>query len=253
MDSVNPEEDDISSLKKGFSEEKTGWFVALFGINRESLKKRIVASQLELTVDEVVSWKMIGVIGGAAVFVVFLLFGTVGSAAFISLMVSFVGWTAMDVKIDRAKLIKDVQINKEIDMYLDLLSSLTENMTVPVAVDKLTVKYQSIISREFRKATIISKYESIAWTDAIVRVANENDNELFKDVVSQLKLAIEKGTTGTSESLRKIAANIRLTKKQIIEEQIRKISTKMLLPIAFFELIPMLGIIALPIAFSFKF
>lgn len=220
----------------------------LLGLNIDVLEKQIREARLEktFTAEEVVSMKLLGTAG----MIIFLIAAFslnfnmlfVLAAVICYMLGSFIPQRMIDQKIaERRERIED-----DLPDFLDLVKSVTESgLVIQEALNKVTARTRGPLAEEFRAVMVETKANGGQWRLAMENMAFRNDIDNLSDVVSDILIAYEKGTSIT-ETLKKEADMMRQLKNTRFQEKARGLSVKLIIPMAIFSFLPLLALLLGP-------
>lgn len=211
----------------------------MLGINMDILDSQIKEARLEktFTVEEVVSMKLLGF----SSMLIFLFMGLILNVNTVLILLgvisylvgSFIPQRTITKKINQRR----TQIEDELPDFLDLLKSVTEaGLVIQEAISKVTARMRGPLAEEFRTVMVESKV--VGWRQAMENMAFRNDIESLSDVVSDILIAHEKGTS-IVEILEKDALLMRQLKNARTQEKAKALSVKLLIPMAIFGFLPL--------------
>ena len=132
------------------------------------------------------------------------------------------------------------QVSGELPRFLDLLQAeLQIGMPIENAMLIICEKFPSRISSEFLRAVNEMQMGASGWQKAMENVAERYDEELLSDFVLNV-------STSYSKVSRK-ANDIRNTNLLKAKERAGKVTNTILLPMALFQLMPMIVFLIIPI------
>lgn len=217
----------------------------LLGIDLEDLQKRLTRADIENFTAEQVS---VFQIGGAILsiflgFVLFLFLGTKG--LFIGFAIAAGTIFLPNMLIEEKYTTRKNEIIHVLPVELQLMADATSSgHTIDYAIQKVSYKYDNLLSKEFRKAEKETKITN-DWILALENLAKRNDIDELYNLVSEIKTSKEKGIPVTkilisnSEKIEK-ESSLRIT------ESARKKQTTLLIPMLLFLFAPLIGLILLP-------
>lgn len=221
--------------------------IKMLGIDLDKIEQKIREAKMEkqITKEEIASMKMLGT-AGAIMF--FLLGAGLSNTAFILLGIlsyllgGFVPIAVLDQKIKQRK----EAIEKELPDFLDLLKSVTEaGLVIQEAIVKITERMNTPLAEEFKMVMAETKANGGQWRVAMENMAFRNNIDSLSDVVSDILISYEKGTSIT-ETLEKEANAMRQLRNFKCQERAKGLSVKLIIPMAIFSFFPLLILLLAP-------
>ena len=224
----------------------------LFGIKAEQLEQDIYTAHLEnkITVEEIISMKIVGIIGT-------LLFGTISllmdfNSVFLILCVLsyYLGSMYPTTLITKQMKNRKDQIMIDLPNFIELTYSVLEaGSTIQDALSTIATRTTGPLSEEFLLVAARTKVSG-KWKYEMEQMAIRNNVEPLTDLVSDILIAYEKGTSIVNV-LKDDAIQMRALKNSKIMEKAKKTSTTLLIPMAIFCFMPMLFLILGPMLIQF--
>lgn len=137
---------------------------------------------------------------------------------------------------------------QELPRFLDLFqTALYINLPVEEAI-KITAKNLegTVLSEEFMDAMSDVKIGARSWQMALERISRKYDIDEFSDFVLDLILSYNKGLN-IYEMVKRRNNDLKQTSLLTMRERAIKLSNTILLPISLFEILPLIGILMIPI------
>lgn len=226
----------------------------LLQVDMEKLDIKIREARMDnkISVEEILSMKVIGLCGGLLFVFLGVASGTINlNFLVIGLILYYFGnifpQRMLENKITQRK--KEIMLS--LPDFLDLLKSVTEaGLSIQEALTKVTARTKGALADEFRGVIVETKASGGQWRLAMENMAFRNDIDALSDVVSEILISYEKGTP-ISETLGKQASVMRQLRNNSIQEQARKLSIKMIIPMAIFSFLPFLILMLTPMIIEF--
>lgn len=222
--------------------------IKLFGIDLDKIEQKIIEAKMEkqITKEEIASMKIFGT-AGAILFIflgltfsnyIFFMIGT-----FCYLLGGFVPIAMLDNKIKKRR----EDIERELPDFLDLLRSVMEaGLVIQEALIKVTDRMSTPLAEEFKMVMAETKASGGQWRRAMENMAFRNNIDALSDVVADILIAYEKGTSIT-DTLAKEANAIRQLRNFRCQEKAKKLSITLLMPMAIFSFLPLLVLLLSPV------
>lgn len=151
------------------------------------------------------------------------------------------------VRLDNIVKRKKSQIQEELPRFLDLLQSeLQVGITTEMAICMLCSKFNGLLSREMMDSLNEVKLGLHGWTKALEKVAAKYEIEILSDFVLDITTAYDKGVS-VAASVTRMAKDIHTTYLLNAKERAGKSTNTILIPIAVFQMLPMLAVLIIPI------
>lgn len=143
-----------------------------------------------------------------------------------------------------------IQIENELPRFLDLLSSeLQIGLPVENAIYILCSRFDSLLSREFLETLHEMELSSSGWTQALEKVASKYDIEMLNDFVLDITVSYRKGVS-VADSVARKASDIKEKYLLNVKERAGKSQNTILIPIAFFQFLPIMAFLLIPVFLS---
>ena len=220
----------------------------MFGVNMAETDAKIKEARMSKTfsVEEVISMKILGFFG-AMIFVSMAAAMNMNGALFVLGVASFlVGSILPQRMISSALKKRKDRIENTLPDFLDLVKSVAEaGLTIQDALNKVTIRMRGPLAEEFQSVMVETKASGGEWRTAMENMAFRNDVEVLSDVVSDILIAYEKGTS-IVDTLEKEATSMRQFKNSRIQEKSKAMSVKLIIPMAIFSFLPLLVLLIAP-------
>lgn len=222
-------------------------------VNLEKLHSDIKEAGMEnrISAEEIVSMKLIGLVV-ASIFVILglptldLLFIGIGVFAF------YIGSYMPSQKITEAKKKRRDTIIAELPDFLRLLKAVTESgNTIQEAINKVSVRTSGPLAKEFQNVMVETKANGGNWRQAMENMAIRNDIDALSDVVSNILIAVERGTS-IVDILEKDADIMLALRNSKVMEKAKGLSVKMMIPMALFDFLPLMVLMLAPMMMQFS-
>lgn len=139
------------------------------------------------------------------------------------------------------------QVSGELPRFLDLLQAeLQIGMPIENAMLVICEKFPALISTEFLRAVNEMQMGASGWQKAMESVAERYDEETLSDFVLNVSTSYAKGVSIADTVTRK-AKDVRNTHLLTVKEKAGKVTNTILLPMAIFQLMPMIVFLIIPI------
>ena len=217
----------------------------LLGVNIDELNSKIKEARLDkvFTAEEVLSMRVLGILGTLVFSIMGISLGNILLLA-ISVMPLLVGALLPVSKINGKIKERNEQLESDLPDFLDLLYSVTEaGLVIQDALEKVTVRMRGPLAEAFRGVMIETK--TVGWVTAMANLSFKQDSEPLSDVISDILIAHEKGTS-IKDVLKKDAEIMRKLKNSKSQEQAKSLSIKILIPMAIFGFMPLFALIIAP-------
>lgn len=222
------------------------------GIKTAQLEQDIFTAHMEdkITVEEIISMKLIGMLG-------LIFFGAISVITDFNLLFLFlaVGCYYFGSMYPNSLVTKKTKERKDqilIDLpnFIELTYSVLEaGSTIQEALSTIATRTNGPLSEEFMLVAARTKVSG-NWKAEMENMAMRNNIEPLTDLVSDILIAYEKGTSIVNV-LKEDAIQMRALKNAKIMEKAKKMSTTLLIPMAIFCFLPMLVIILGPMLIQF--
>lgn len=236
-------------FKKGSFLEKLGTSLVP---DSAQIERQLRLVGKDMTVEEFISIKVVSLIVGVSFLlssalmnfqIPMLVFGGLFTLISIGLEEQFFG--------DKIKK-RDVAIERGLPNFLELLySACVSGHTITEGIIKVSSKYQGIVADEFNKAMIDFKGNGGDLKQALVLMAERNDNDALTNVVSDILIAFEKGDDQIIDTLKAEADMMRAIVSEQIEEQANKKATTLIIPMMVFFFMPLMVFVLVPLLAEF--
>lgn len=224
----------------------------LLGIDMEQLDRDILEAGLQdkFTVEEIISLRLLSLTAMLIFVGMGLSLGTMpliilGVIAY--MMGTFIPRYTIDRKIKERR----EAIERTLPNFLDLLKSVTEaGLVIQEAINKVSSRLKGPLAEEFRSVMIETKATGGQWRKAMENMAFRNDIESLSNVVSDILITYEKGTS-IVDTLEKEANAMKELRNMSVQEKAKGLSIKLIIPMALFIFFPILILMASPMAIGF--
>ena len=222
------------------------------GIKTDKLEEDIYTAHMEkkITVEEIISMKVVG-LGGM------LLFGVLCAAmnfditmlllaACCYILGSYYPNSLVTNKIKKRK----EQMILDLPGFIELTYSVLDaGSPIREALSTIASKTSGPLAEEFRTVEAKTKVSG-NWRAEMEKMSQRNGVEPLTDLVSDILIAEDKGTP-VADVLKEDAVQMRALKNAKIMEKAKKLTTVMLIPMAFFSFLPMIVLILAPMLVQF--
>lgn len=239
----------MSKYLKGENKEKLS---RMLGIKPAQLEQDIYTAHMEnkITVEEFISMKLIGLTGT----VIFSLLSFLANFDLILLMFALVffyfGYMYPNSLVTKKMKERKEQILLDLPNFIERTYSVIEaGSTIQEALTVIATRTSGPLAEEF---IIVSARTKISgkWKQEMEQMALRNNVEQLSDLVSDILIAYEKGTS-IAEVLKDDAIQMRALKNAKVMEKAKKTATTLLIPMAVFCFLPMLLLILGPMVIQF--
>ena len=139
------------------------------------------------------------------------------------------------------------QISFELPRFLDLLQTeLQVGLPVETAIEILSRRVDSLISREFQESMNETELGATTWPQALEGVASKYNIETLSDFVMEITTAYRKGVS-ISDAVARKTKEIKATHLLNVKEKAGKTTNTILIPMVIFQFLPMIAFILLPV------
>lgn len=246
-------------MQQQLTEERQKKLIPILGLNPEQLEidLELTGQKEKTSVSQIILSSIIGficlvAIGGFGI-VMFLsgqsntgmIFMVVGGLIFYLLKVM------PTANIQKMIVSRREEIEREMPNFLELLASVTSSgLPISEALNKVCLNSAGVIEQEFAKVLLEAKLNGGNWRKAMEDMAFRNEVEILSDVVSDILVSYEKGTP-ISEVLKGTAELARKLKINKLLEKAKKLSVKIIIPMAIFNFLPIMALFMLPLLWEF--
>jgi tight adherence protein C len=227
-------------------------YAKLVGIDIAKTEQDIYAARLEkkITVEEVVSMKLVGM-GGAIVF--FLASAATGFnffLLFIALICYYLGSFYPSKMITTAMNARKEEIIMTLPNFIELVySTLEAGATIQDALTMIATRTKGALSEEFLTVTARTQVSG-KWRQEMELMAERCGVEQLNDLVSDILISYEKGTS-VVEVLKEDSEQLRAIKNAKLTEKAKKLSVSLMIPMAIFLFLPMFALMLMPMLVQF--
>lgn len=218
------------------------------GINMEKLDQKIKEAKMEkeITVEEIISMKLLGLAGAVLFMGLGVSFGVNTILILFGLIFYLFGTIVPQRMIEQKIKARRENIERNLPEFLDLVKSVTEaGLVVQEAINKVTARLKGPLADEFKGVMAETKSNGGQWRIAMENMAFRNDIDTLSDVVSDILIAYEKGTSIT-DTLNKEAILMRELRNTKLQEKAKSMSVKLIIPMAIFSFLPLLVLLVAP-------
>ncbi len=249
-------------LLKG-EEDRLGFFERLYYIIFGKKQPEIIAKKIGINIDEyckncevlninpefqkIIVLRILGVI--SAVLLAVLGAVTNNVQLIMTALIPFVALVIMpsaDIKEKSNK--KKAKIMEELPRFLDMLeTALYIGLPIEEAIRLTSLHLKdTTLSKEFAETITEIQIGAVSWQNALLKMSNKYEIDIFAELVLDLVNAYEKGIaiydTVCSEN-----RSIKQARVLMLKESANKMHSTILFPIAIFKLVPIIILIGLPI------
>lgn len=204
----------------------------------------------KISAEEIVSMKLIGLVFAAILVILglpsFDLYLFVGG-----LSAYLIGSYMPSKRIATAIHNRRESIRSDLPDFLRLLKAVTESgNTIQEAINKVAVRLSGPLAEQFQQVMIETKANGGNWRVAMENMALRNDIDELSDVVSNILISVERGTSIVSVLEKDADIMLELRNSKVME-QARKLSVRMMIPMAVFDFLPLMVLMIAPMMMSF--
>ncbi len=146
---------------------------------------------------------------------------------------------------NKADALKD-QIRAEFPRFLGLLATELEvGLFIDKAIELLSHKYDSLISKEFLNSLNDVKLGSMGWQEALYKISEKYMIDDFSDFVMDVTTAFSKGTS-IAQAVSERTRELKSKRLYDVKEKAARTENAILIPIAILQFVPMMAFILLP-------
>ena len=227
-----------------FGEKDPDEVAIKLGIRIEQYHKNCLLTRTPLDVEKIVIYYIYGIVFFLVSVMFALLFNPIFLVFGILLFFCFTQYETENVKSKAEKMRS--RVKAELPHFLDLLSTELEvGLSVDNAISILSLKYDSLLSKEFSESLNEVKLGASGWQLALEKVAAKYSIDTLSDFVLDITVAFNKGISVT-QSVKQKTKDIKQKHLLDTKEKAGKTENTILIPIAVLEFIPMLVFILLP-------
>ncbi len=144
-------------------------------------------------------------------------------------------------------------VARDFPRFISLLSAeLDVGLPIDIAIDIISHKFDSLISREFLQSINNVQLGAYAWQDALYKVAEKYELDMLTDFVMDVTTAFNKGVS-IADTVRTRVKDTKDKRLYMVKERAAKAENEILIPIAILQFIPLLVYILLPTLMSVRF
>ena len=257
------------SLKKNENELFQDWQTALYdsfchqpaetmaqklGVNVQKYKKDCCIAEIPCNFKKLVTQMVLGigsVVTGTLFGIILIIFSNLmlGALLFLAGLTAFLFLFSFPVNRPKSLAAKKrFQLAEDLPRFLDLLiSALYIDMPITEAIS-ITAAYlnKTLLAKEFKNALAETQIGAYNWQQALKQVAEKYEVPEFSEFVLDLIIAHEKGMPIYDLVVRE-NNDIKKTRSLKAKESAQKLNSTIIFPIMIFEVIPVIGIIAIPL------
>lgn len=149
-------------------------------------------------------------------------------------------------RLDRIADDMRLQVSNELPRFLDLLQTeLQVGLPIETAIDVISKRFDSLLSREFQAAMREMELGVSDWQKALERVASKYDVENLSEFVMDTSTAYQKGVS-IADTVSRKTKEIKNSHLLQTKERAGKTTNTILIPMVVFQFIPMIAFILLP-------
>lgn len=222
----------------------------LDGVNHTIANSRL---QDQYTAEEILSLKVLGTIG----MVVFSLIGVLQGVDLLWIALGFGCYTLLgflpEKRLNSQIRQRKLEIENSLPEFLDLLKSVTAaGLSLPEAITKVISRFPAgPLVEEFKQVSIDATASGGNWRWAMEQMALRNDIDSLSDVVSDILITYEKGTSGISEALGYQARMMRTIRNSNIMAKVNRMNVTFVVPMVIFDMLPIMVLLLGPMLISF--
>lgn len=234
-------------MAKMLAGEKKNKVAKILGIKPEQLEQDIYSARMEndITVDEFISMKILGYTGALLFALLFVVTGRNTAVLALAIVAYFLGVMMPTRKVYGKIAQRKDDMLLELPNFIELTYSIIEaGATVQDALTTIASRTKGPLSEEFLLVAARTRVSG-NWKKEMEDMANRNGVEPLSDLVSDVLISFEKGTSVVNV-LKDDANQMRALKNAKIMEKAKKMSTTLLIPMGIFSFVPMLVIIVGP-------
>jgi len=153
-------------------------------------------------------------------------------------------------KIKRQAELKKSTMVIELSRFVDLLlSALESGMPIEIAIQETAENVPCILSDELKASFVKVNMGAKNWQKALEDIARLYEVDQLSDFVLDITTAYNKGVSIT-ESVARKAYEIKQSALLLAKERTAKMTNIILLPITIFKILPLIGIMMVPIVYQ---
>ncbi|MFD1362717.1 type II secretion system F family protein [Lentibacillus salinarum] len=239
-----------SRLFKQLAEKMRGFVPLVLNDSRKKkLEQKLDQAGVKRTPEEMVSEQLAGALIG-------ILFGSVGFLAggmgiLILLFFGFAGWVRPQVALNKKWKERREDINDQLLSFVDVFSLMLETgASIYSGMEKAALAVSGPLGEEMN--VMLRQSKTRGMTDALHQMSLRVDQPDLNGLVTILHQANKYGAgMDVVYSLRQFSFAVRNNRHNQIDQKVQKMSTKILFPMFFFILMPMMAILFAPVLMSF--
>ena len=220
--------------------------VRKLGVDTERMKKNCAIAGLPYQPECLISRLAVGALllaaGAALGFFVHWSIGVAGVLGFF--LVFYIPYKRPEYIATKRK----HEMIDEIPRFIDMLeTALRVGLPIAEAIT-ITAKHLkgTTIAKEFLSSVAEMQIGAYSWQQALERLADKYEIDVFSDFVMDIVTAYEKGVS-VQQSVSNKNREIKLTRSLQIKSNAQRMNSTILLPITVFKLLPLLAIIGIPL------
>lgn len=217
-----------------------------FGIGAKQTKKNCAIAGLPYRPECIISRLLVStillVISAISGFLLHWSIGAVGILGFF--LIFFIPYKRPEFIATK----KRHEMLDEIPRFIDMLeTALRVGLPVADAIT-MTAKHlkETTIAKEFLASIAEMQIGAYSWQQALERLADKYEIDVFSDFVMDIVTAYEKGVS-IQQSVSVKNREIKLSRSLQIKSNAQRLNSTILLPITLFKLLPLLAVIGIPL------
>lgn len=239
------------SLYALFFKEDPEIAIQKFGINAKQMKKNCAIAGLPYQPERIISRLLVSVfllvVGALLGFLLHWAIGMIGIIGFF--LIFFIPYKRPEYIATKRK----HEMLDEIPRFIDMLETALR-VGLPIA-DAITMTAKHLkgttIANEFLASVAEMQIGAYSWQQALERLADKYEIDVFSDFVMDIVTAYEKGVS-IQQSVSTKNREIKLTRSLQIKSNAQRLNSTILLPITLFKLLPLLAVIGIPLFLQLK-
>lgn len=230
-------------------------YARLVGVDIAKLEQKIFAARLEekISVEEVISLKLVGYVGGVSLGIIGFLgrHTTIGMMVFVlAVGIYYLCCMYPQKMVDSTFKKRQGEILMTLPGFIELVySTLEAGSTIQEALQMIAERTTGVLSQEFLAVTARTKISG-RWKSEMEVMAENCGVEQLSDLVSDILISYEKGTS-VVQVLKDDSEQLRAIKNAKLQEKAKKLTVTLLIPMAIFCFLPMFGLMLGPMAVQF--
>lgn len=146
---------------------------------------------------------------------------------------------------NKAKALR-TEIAEDVPRFMDLLKTEVEALPIETAIYALCEKMDCLLTRELNVALNEMEFGANNWIGALEKIAEKYDVDTLNSLVLDISTAYNKGVS-VAGAIKRKAEEIRESSLLKYEEQASSMTSKILVPIMAFQLLPLLMFLVIPV------